>query len=438
MNGETRPRAGLRGTDEFGAFVAVRPDPSFGVEGPLRGAWVAVKDNISVAGLPHTAGHPLFADRLATADADAVLRLRQAGARVLGVTRTDAGGFGVTTPAVTNPVLPGCTAGGSSGGSAAAVAAGLADIGLGTDTGGSVRIPAACCGLLGFKPSFGRVPLDGVWPMAPGLDHVGLMTRELELLRVGAEALLRSPMKADGRTPRFGIDMAWLNQVDPTIARSLLDVVEGIRRLGFEVAPVQLPEQATVADVHGVLVLGQTREVYSGLWPLAASQLGGTAHRALCLAQSIDAAAMLHAALGARAIIESLDKVFCSVDVILTPTLPVDVPPSGARSVRVNGEKTPVVNALTSQTCIANVTGCPAVVLPMTSGFSGRTVSVQLLARQGMDAPLLGYCFHLTTMLATNAGRKTNPEFTEGFATKALRVGSGAASACRTGSNAAF
>ena len=94
-------------------------------------------------------------------------RLRQAGARIVGVTRTDAGGFGVTTPEVENPVAGGRTVGGSSGGSAAAVAAGLADVALGTDTGGSVRIPAACTGLIGFEPTRGRIGNDGVWPLSP-------------------------------------------------------------------------------------------------------------------------------------------------------------------------------------------------------------------------------------------------------------------------------
>ncbi len=141
-----------RSVDRFGAFVAFTPDAPAGA-GPLAGLRVAVKDNIAVAGLPFTAGHPLFSDRTADTDAPAVRQLRDAGARIVGVTYTDAGGFGVTTPVVKNPAAPGRTVGGSSGGSAAAVAAGLADVALGTDTGGSVRIPAACTGLVGFKPT---------------------------------------------------------------------------------------------------------------------------------------------------------------------------------------------------------------------------------------------------------------------------------------------
>jgi hypothetical protein len=131
---------------------------------------------------PFTAGHPLFADRVSDADASCVQRLRAAGARIVGMTRTDAGGFGVSTPEVENPIAPGRTVGGSSGGSAAAVAAGLADAALGTDTGGSVRIPAACTGLIGLKPTRGRIATDGLWPLAPSLDHVGVIGRDLDTI----------------------------------------------------------------------------------------------------------------------------------------------------------------------------------------------------------------------------------------------------------------
>jgi Asp-tRNA(Asn)/Glu-tRNA(Gln) amidotransferase A subunit family amidase len=211
--------------------------------------------------------------------------------------------------------------------------------------------------------------------------------------------LLRSPVKQHGRAPRFGVDIKQLERVDLAIARSFLQVVHGIRALGLEVVPVQLPDAKAVSEVHATLVLRQAREVYADLWPLAASQLGGDAHRALGIAQGIDDAAMTRATRGSRAIIESLNAIFISVDAVLTPTLPVDVPASGARSVMVNGNRTPVVSALTSQTCIANVTGCPAAVLPVSGEFLPGGLSVQLLAPHGGDAALLGYCLHLEKML---------------------------------------
>ena len=174
--------------DRFGAFVAIVANAPAGA-GPLSGLRVAVKDNIAVAGLPFTAGHPLFADRIAATDASAVRRLRERGARIVGVTAPTPEAS-ASPPPRSNPAAPGCTVGGSSGGSAAAVAAGLADVALGTDTGGSVRIPAACTGLIGFKPTRGQIATDGVWPLSPSLDHIGIIGRDLDIVAQTAECLL--------------------------------------------------------------------------------------------------------------------------------------------------------------------------------------------------------------------------------------------------------
>jgi Asp-tRNA(Asn)/Glu-tRNA(Gln) amidotransferase A subunit family amidase len=138
--------------------------------GPLHGVPVAVKDLVDVAGVVTGAGSPKLAGNLATRDAEVVARLRAAGAVVVGKTRTHEFAYGVLTPGTANPWDLARIAGGSSGGSAAAVAAGLVAAALGTDTAGSVRIPAACCGVVGFKPSLGRVPVAGVWPLSWSCD----------------------------------------------------------------------------------------------------------------------------------------------------------------------------------------------------------------------------------------------------------------------------
>ena len=148
--------------------------------------------------MPFTSGHPLFAQRLATKTAEAVEILLAAGAEFRGMTRTDAGGFGVTTPQTKNPVAPAYVVGGSSGGTAAAIASGSADFGLGTDTAGSLRIPAACTGLFGFKPSFEAVPTDGIDPLSPSFDHLGLLAGNFELLQRAAKQLLRVHGKGAG------------------------------------------------------------------------------------------------------------------------------------------------------------------------------------------------------------------------------------------------
>ena len=166
-------------------------------DGPLAGTTVAVKDLFDLAGVVTGAGNPTFAATHAptTRDASAVTRLVEAGADVVGKTITDElawslAGNNVHYGAPRNVAAPGRRTGGSSSGSAAAVTAGLVDLGLGTDTGGSIRVPASQCGLLGWRPTHGAVPMDGVVPLAPSFDTAGLLAREFTVLRRGAVALL--------------------------------------------------------------------------------------------------------------------------------------------------------------------------------------------------------------------------------------------------------
>src|SRR6266542_6752943 len=165
----------LSTTEPPGIFLARPEQPSEGI--PL-----AVKDLFDTAGLTTTYGSAIFTEHVPTRTAEAVSRLEQSGYANVGKTNLHEFAYGTTSEnphfgTVPNPVAPGRIAGGSSGGSAAPLAAGLADAALGTDSGGSIRIPAACCGIVGFKPTYGLVPLDGCFPLASSFDHVGPMAR---------------------------------------------------------------------------------------------------------------------------------------------------------------------------------------------------------------------------------------------------------------------
>ena len=378
--------------DEWGAFVERAPergsDASTG--GPLTGLRLAVKDNIAVAGLEWTAGLPLLAERRATSDAPCVAKLLAAGARLVGVVATDSAGFGMTTPGVLNPLDKTLTVGGSSGGSAAAVAAGLADIALGTDTAGSVRVPAACCGLYGFKPSYGRVSTAGVTPLSATFDHVGLLAANLDVLVSGAAALLSEACPTPQQRPLvIGFDPHRLEGVDNDIAEAIFAALILLGAAGHDIRDLHLPERDAVIDAHGIVTCAEARSVWATHWPHDAALLGDTVRRTLTYAQTITDAEIAEARIAVEHLRGEIDAAVAKVDVVLGPTLQVPPPPAGARRVRIGDSEVPVVRALMAETCPFNLSGHPALSLPIPERRAGVPVSLQLAGAD--DMKLLGH-----------------------------------------------
>jgi aspartyl-tRNA(Asn)/glutamyl-tRNA(Gln) amidotransferase subunit A len=242
--------------DEWGAFWHVAPQP--GGDGPLAGRTVAWKDCVAVAGMPRTSGAAFLAETCAE-DATVVRRFREAGATTLGKLSMHQLAWGMMgqtpgRPPVRNPHDPTRIPGGSSSGSAVAVATGLVDFAPGTDTGGSIRAPASMCGVVGFKPTFGVLPLDGILGNSRTLDHVGPIARTV------ADAALSFDVMA-GRTPRpvqaaglgglrVGVlEVHFSEDLDPAVERVFRDAVDRIGRAGAALAPADLGWQ----DDLGVL-----------------------------------------------------------------------------------------------------------------------------------------------------------------------------------------
>ena len=377
----------LQPPDPDGAFVERRRIAG-ATGGPLAGLSFAVKDNVAVAGMAYTSGHPLFSAKRAGQTAPAVQRLIEAGADFIGMTTTDAGGFGATTPDTANPVLPGCTVGGSSGGSAAAVARGRCDFAVGTDTGGSVRIPAACTGLAAFKPTMGAVSCEGVFPLAASMDHVGLIARDAEILaRTGAALLATRFAESSVSGPLRLVaerddDRLW----QPEVADAFSKALDRLRAAGHDIERVAIPGRREIAHAHGLLVLSEAAAVYADLTDEERGQLGEAAKRALRYADTFDASALADAAAVRDVLRRETDRMMEDADLILSPTLPILPPPEGARRVLFGGEEVPPVVALTALTCLANLTGHPAVALPTGGSPPG---SIQLLAARDGDLRLL-------------------------------------------------
>ena len=229
-------------------------------EEPSQGIRLAVKDLFDTAGLTTTYGSIVFADHVPGKSAEAVTRLEAAGYSNVGKTNLHEFAYGITSVnphygTVPNPSFPGRMAGGSSGGSAAALAAGLADAALGTDSGGSIRIPAACCGVVGFKPTYGLVSLEGVFPLAPSFDHAGPMARSV------AECTAMMRVLADGFEPmtvesleEVEVGVAWLEPADVLVRARVSEASELFprrREIDFPLAEkIGRAFMREVADVH--------------------------------------------------------------------------------------------------------------------------------------------------------------------------------------------
>jgi aspartyl-tRNA(Asn)/glutamyl-tRNA(Gln) amidotransferase subunit A len=276
------------------------------------------------------------------------------------------------------------TSGGSSGGSAALVAAGVCDLAIGTDSGGSIRIPAAYCGIVGLKPTYGLVSVTGTNPLSPSCDHVGTLTRTAaqaaRLLAVIADV----PALADPPSPRLGVLDRELDDpdLDPAVRARVLDAIERLRGLGFEVRSIDIPELAVADDALGTVIVREAAERHRD-WLAASASLYGPGTRALLeLGADVDDTDYRHARAAMARIGEGYERTFGQVDLLAGPTAcfvaPPEDPPFGTAEGSIEGRFTGP----------ANLAGVPALSTPC--GLAGGLpVGLQLTAARGHDAALL-------------------------------------------------
>jgi Asp-tRNA(Asn)/Glu-tRNA(Gln) amidotransferase A subunit family amidase len=369
-----------------------RGDPT----GLLHGVPVAVKDLVDVAGVVTGAGSPKLAGNLAASDAEVVARLRAAGAVVVGKTRTHEFAYGVVTPGTVNPWDPGRIAGGSSGGSAAAVAAGLVPAALGTDTAGSIRIPSACCGVVGLKPTWGRVPATGVWPLSWSCDHVGPIAADVADVALLDRVLAGDPGRPDPpgpgpapAAPRIGRLVGEdLDPVDPAVTAVVDELCAQLAAAGARIDEVALPLAAARGAVAAIVLaeaaaaharlLAETGEDGYSRAMLAMLRIGGSA-----LAGEYLAGLRYRGRFAAR-----VEGLLAARDALLLPTLPCVAPRADQRTVTIGGTEVGVQAALTRLPGPFNCSGSPVLSLP--AGLADHLpVGVSLVGRIGGDRELL-------------------------------------------------
>lgn len=361
--------------------------------GTLAGIPVAVKSNIDIASTVCSAGLPYLGSYRPTADADAVSRLRRAGAVIVGSVETDSGGFGVTSPDVFNPRFPDRITGGSSGGSAAAVAAGFCKVALGTDTGGSVRIPAACCGVLGFKPTLGRVSTQGVRPLASSIDHVGVLGLSAvdiqAVMEVIDPAFDQLPTKNPHRVPVLGIARDYLRDATPAVARHFEAWVSRCVDIGCKVREVELLHPQAILDAHLVLSLTDAAlsQVEGSGVPL--EMLPATAAEGVRIGLEYKAFQFLRAQGARRMFVDRLNQALSQVDVVALPTLQVMPPRRGSTTLRIGNTSHGILETLIRYTSPFNQSGHPAFALPWHMPLSREIASIQLVGPTNSDRILL-------------------------------------------------
>lgn len=372
----------------------------------------ATKDLFDVKGVLTTAGSKVFHDRVAKKDAYAIAKLRAANALCLGKTNLHEFAYGATgendtygTPV--NAYDQSRLAAGSSSGSAAAIAFGLVPAALGTDTGGSVRAPAALNGLVGLKPTIGRVPTSGVVPYCWTLDHVGLMTRNVtdcaELLSIVAGYDSSDPASVDRPVGPYreamGKDIAGLkigiprnfyyDRADGEILAALEKVKSYLSASGAKLVPVTFPDMEHSRTVSLTVQMPEALSAHSGYLQERGDLYGRDFRAGLALGQCILAEHYVKAKRFIEVYRRETNKLFDEVDLILTPATPEVAQKLGTVTVTRDGVPEAIGNAITRYTTFFNMTGHPALVMPCAMHSEGLPIGLQLVGRYFDEATVL-------------------------------------------------
>jgi amidase len=388
--------------------------------GPLHGVPIGIKDLLDMAGLPTGCGMPLRQNDPATTDATLITRLKRAGAVLIGKLHMTEGATLAHHPSLPRPVNPWGEAywtGVSSSGSGVATAAGLCYGALGTDTGGSIRMPSFACGLAGIKPTWGRVSRHGLYPLAQSLDHIGPMARTVAdaaaILDVIAGEDPADPTTLPDPPPDYlsgldsgglkgvsiGVDRAFVEtRVDPLVIENLNAALSVLESLGARIMPVEFPDTGPLVASIMPLMVAEVSSAHTATFPAMAELYGPDLRGMIESAQAFSAVDVARAVHGRAAFSGEVRKLFRDVDLLITPGAPAPTPTWDELDA-LSGEMGAVLDRVARYTLPFNATGSPTLSLP--SGFapSGLPLGIQLIGPHLGEALLCraGHAFQMAT-----------------------------------------
>jgi len=428
LTGETLERI-ARVNPQVNAFIAVLADRALAdarrldadiargrYAGPLHGIPVSVKDLVDVGGVATTAASRVRRAHVAQRDATVVERLRAAGAIVVGKTNLHEFAYGTTSEdsaygPVRNPRDTSRSAGGSSGGSAAAIAAGLCAGSVGTDTGGSIRIPAAACGTVGLKPTFGEIPCRGVVPLSRSLDHVGPMAGDVASTWVLYQAMSGVPValpasgrantQPDAKHMRVAIPRRYfLDLLDADVRARFGDAIERLGRAGAVLSDTDISHAEAIPTVYLHIQLPESSAYHAKTLEREPESYTPGVRLRLELGRYVLAEDYVRALRGREVLQHEVDAALADVDALALPTLPIPAPAIGQAGVRLDGADVPVRAVMLRLTQLFDISGHPAISLPCGETPAGLPVGLQLVGRRGGTADLLGVAMACEALMA--------------------------------------
>lgn len=413
---------------ELNAFITVTADEALAAaraadremaggrhRGALHGIPVSLKDLIDQAGLPTTAGSLVRRGHRAAHDAPVTARLRSAGAVFIGKTNLHEFAFGTTSDdsgfgAAKNPIDPGRSPGGSSGGSAISIVTGMALATVGTDTGGSIRIPSAACGIVGLKPQWGEISAEGVVPLSRQLDHVGPMARSVSDAWIMYEVIVGAGV-ASGATLspspvtglRVGVPRGYLfDRLDEDVESLVLGAVERLASAGAQVVDVDIPHVGDTPHVYLPLVLADAAEYHARTLEAQPGDYTPNVRFRLEMGRYVMGEDYVRAERLRARLSREVDAALAGVDVMALPALSIPAPVIGEATAPVKGGTEPVRAAMLRCTQLFNLTGHPALSLPCGLTRAGLPAGLQLVGPRRGTPRLLQHALAVERVLATS------------------------------------